>query len=392
MWEYYFAVIVYSLTVQLGVIGNSWVICSVLRNRRPRSGVIRRSPSDRLRNYIFILAIVDFAVILTLLVRLLYIVHFLSYVFFYFCLIFFFFLNQNAIIYFAEHFAKFTSLSCLACISVERFIAIKKPFDSSVRKCLFKRTPYIAGIIIIVILIVMMLQMTTVGTTADHKECQLTAVLNGEKHAEKVFIGFIFFSLILFVSANYGQIIHHVRRKFLKRKARGNYTQRELAEPRYMKEMTSAILRVALFHLLCWLPFCIFQLLPNEISTLTAVSLRLFKKDKQDDNTSLHWAAFTINWLVYANSAANWIFYAVMNRDLRNLIRRNTERRKRSTLSQPSLPGRFSSSFRSHFPNNFKFLHSVSTKSQSSDVDEKSSLHLNALPSLNGNFKIPYSF
>lgn len=35
-------------------------------------------------------------------------------------------------IFFIEHLTKLVSLSCLACISAERFIAIKKPFDGQV--------------------------------------------------------------------------------------------------------------------------------------------------------------------------------------------------------------------------------------------------------------------
>lgn len=33
------------------------------------------------------------------------------------------------------------------------------------------------------------------------------------------------------------------------------------------------------------------------------------------------WATFIVNWLTYVNSACDWVFYAVLNRDLRTLIR-----------------------------------------------------------------------
>lgn len=38
-----------------------------------------------------------------------------------------------------------------------------------------------------------------------------------------------------------------------------------VSEPRYMRDMTSAIVRVAVFHVICWLPYCIFQIFPDEV-------------------------------------------------------------------------------------------------------------------------------
>lgn len=85
-----------------------------------------------------------------------------------------------------------------------------------------------------------------------------------------------FIAQLMMISNNYSQIVRHVRRKFSKRKARGTVFFRSqtdiqyllsvvahsrqheslVSEPRYMREMTSAILRVLLFHVVCWLPFC----------------------------------------------------------------------------------------------------------------------------------------
>jgi hypothetical protein len=48
--------------------------------------------------------------------------------------------------------------------------------------------------------------------------------------------------------------------------------------------------------------------------------------------------AFCANWLTYANSAGNWVFYAALNRDLRSIIKACSERRKRSTFSQQQQP------------------------------------------------------
>ena len=124
-----------------------------------------------------------------------------------------------------------------------------------------------------------------------------------------------------------------------------------VAEPRYMRQMTSAIMRVGLFHAICWLPFCVVQFLPDQsvVSDLTT-SMRLFNNftdyrfpstlflKKVQNFSPIRWTVFTANWLTYANAAGDWIFYAVMNRDLRNLIRFATERRKRSTMSHAPSP------------------------------------------------------
>uniref|UniRef100_A0A914ND11 Uncharacterized protein n=1 Tax=Meloidogyne incognita TaxID=6306 RepID=A0A914ND11_MELIC len=111
-------------------------------------------------------------------------------------------------------------------------------------------------------------------------------------------------------------------------------------EPKYMREMTTAIMRVAAFHLICWLPFCLIQLIPTQLfesvlpnfgfDTLkwrTTFSLRIFGSIEDNENSlSLEqktsaWLAFGANWLSYANSAGNWVLYAALNRDLRSIIK-----------------------------------------------------------------------
>ncbi|KAM3719006.1 rhodopsin [Dirofilaria immitis] len=67
---------------------------------------------------------------------------------------------------------------------------------------------------------------------------------------------------MIIVSINYAQIVLHVHRKFSKRKARQsgicNNKHYPLSDPRHMREMTSSIIRLAIFHLICWLPFLFF--------------------------------------------------------------------------------------------------------------------------------------
>ncbi|VDN40624.1 unnamed protein product [Gongylonema pulchrum] len=63
MWQPYALSALYLVTIKLGVFGNLWVICSVIRNTRPRTHSWSRLPSDRLRTYILVLALVDLIVI-----------------------------------------------------------------------------------------------------------------------------------------------------------------------------------------------------------------------------------------------------------------------------------------------------------------------------------------
>lgn len=72
MWQLYMVAVTYITTLILGVIGNCWVICSVLRNRRPLASRSHRAPSDRLRTYIFVLAVLDLIVICSLIFRTMY--------------------------------------------------------------------------------------------------------------------------------------------------------------------------------------------------------------------------------------------------------------------------------------------------------------------------------
>ncbi|VBB29764.1 unnamed protein product [Acanthocheilonema viteae] len=196
MWQSYILWSFYLITMKIGIIGNLWVICSVIRNTRSqRYGWLRR-PSDCLRSYIFVLALVDFFVVCSLALRLVYI------------------------------------------------------WDET----------------------------------------------------------------LTFESANCSSKHHR------------------LSEPRYVRAMTSSIIRVAVFHMICWFPFCFIAMIPTEACSLVLVSIRAINR-VNDKHAWVLWIPILANWLTYLNSALNWIFYAVLNRDLRELIRNNTRRRKRSTMT-----------------------------------------------------------
>lgn len=129
---------IYGLTIKIGLLGNFWVIRSVIGSRRSRNTMGSLSPSDRLRTYISILAIIDLLVICSLCIRLVFIlmpdvsigsvkeILEASYVF------------SDSIscraIFIIDHLVKLASITCLACISIERYITIRKPFSGKVRR------------------------------------------------------------------------------------------------------------------------------------------------------------------------------------------------------------------------------------------------------------------
>ncbi|VDM38635.1 unnamed protein product [Toxocara canis] len=361
----YASACIYILTMKVGLIGNVWVICSVLRNRRPRNNLTHLSTSDRLRSYIFALALIDFVVVSSLCVRVIYTllpsIHFE--------------IPICRAIFFMDHLVKLASVTCLACISIERYITIRKPFNSQIRKRLFKMTPLFAIGMLLMILSALLLKAGVVTVNANHMDCRQLRQQSALLVMAGLVVAFAFITLLAVVSINYGQIVRHVRRKFWKRKARvcANLRQHQplVSEPRYMRDMTSAIVRVAVFHIICWLPYCVFQLLPDEVSSVISTSVRMLKEREASGGDWLGWVSFIVNWFTYVNSACDWVFYAVLNRDLRTLIRTNTERRKRSTLSQYSSPNPFHYTLRRQVSSGLRFFQSVnSTKSAQGSFDE----------------------
>uniref|UniRef100_A0A1I7XB25 G_PROTEIN_RECEP_F1_2 domain-containing protein n=1 Tax=Heterorhabditis bacteriophora TaxID=37862 RepID=A0A1I7XB25_HETBA len=298
----------YILTVMVGVFGNIWVVCSIARSRKPRSLLSHSSPSDRLRAYISVLAIVDLTVLMALLVRGLYLSlpHLM--------------LDANSCraMFILEHSVKLASLTVLSCISIERYITIRKPFCSQVRKRFIRLTPLAALLLLTAVVATVFAQVPSVSVSSDGLNCIRSYRGRLIPRLGSYLTAVVFLANLTTISVNYGQIVRHT--PVLPVVAHSRARESLVNEPRYMREMTSAIIRVGVFHVVSWLPFCLLQFLPDSaiVSELTA-SIRMF--DNFKDFSYLRWVVFIANWLTHANAAGDWIFYAAMNRDLRNLIR-----------------------------------------------------------------------
>lgn len=139
-----------------------------------------------------------------------------------------------------ENALKMSSLSVLSCISIERYITIRKPFCSQVvdhdllvdharddlsllqvRKRVVCLTPCLAMAVLTIILAAVLMQVQSVTVSSDGLNCVRSF---RSKWAPRLgaFVTAVAFSVHLSVICiNYGQIVRHVRRKFIKRRARG---------------------------------------------------------------------------------------------------------------------------------------------------------------------------
>ncbi|CAD5216125.1 unnamed protein product [Bursaphelenchus xylophilus] len=367
---------IYALTVKVGLLGNCWVVSSVMRSRRPRTMMGSLSPSDRLRTYIGLLAILDLLVIASLVIRVMYIL--LPYA-----------STEEMscrVVFVIDHLVKLASLTCLSCISMERYITIRKPFSSRIRKRFIQFTPIVALTILVIVLAAIAVMASNVGLNENGTDCQQKGYGGILVKGARLVISFSFFGQLLIVSANYGQIVRHVRRKFWQRKARvvanaKNQSKQPLvSQPRYMRDMTAAIVRIACFHVVCWLPYCVMQMVSefygNELGSTMPTNLKSLE-DKQIN--SWIWTVFIADWLTYVNSAGNWILYAAMNKDLRSIIRATTERRKRSTMSQSSPPSNIHRSLRRHMAQSLRFFYSINSyRSNNNSFDDSlTTCHIN---------------
>lgn len=225
-------------------------------------------------------------------------------------------------IFILNRLTRFGSLLCLLCISFERFITIRKPFTSRVRKLCVQLIPALALGLLLTLLSAIVLLSLNVSVNDEATDCVQIIDDDWIPQVSRWIIGIGFSALLLIVTLNYGLIVRHVRQKFLQRKARvvanARSKQPLVSEPRYLRGMTAAIIRIACFHVICLLPYSILQLVPEAWFSETTL-MQLFNGEQQTN--LLSWIVLVGEWLTYVSSALNWTFYCVMNSDLRTIIR-----------------------------------------------------------------------
>ncbi|TKR73058.1 hypothetical protein L596_020414 [Steinernema carpocapsae] len=230
-----------------------------------------------------------------------------------------------------ENVNKLLSVAILAVMSFERYVAVCKPFQWF---CCRTRhnVVYVLGILLFFIVLLCMpiiyyadttehVILTANGTIADIK-VSCSSDLPDAILPVFILYMFVFGFLLpaLFVSLCYIFLIKHISSKTPPGKA--------MLVSSYTNRVVRSILRVVIFHFACWTPFWIFVLVP--MLSFFNISNWAFLH-----SPSLAIIRLLTSFLPYINSAGNWIFYAALNREMRENV---TEHRRRTDLKSRTSP------------------------------------------------------
>ncbi|CAJ0931089.1 unnamed protein product, partial [Mesorhabditis belari] len=308
---------IYVMTFVIGVPGNCWVIGNLLRNRLCATGGTSLSPSHRTRLFIFILAISDLLLLLTIPAVILFIQtadwllgSFLCHV-------------HLAV----DIFAKLFSVVVLTAMSLERYFIVCTRWRHSFKKGLTTAIPMCLALLLFVIVpMAVQIHYTTIIEIALPASMDLSAPTEQPYQihrlcvpgmSDRLFNLFAhymfltgFFLPLLIMTTCYILLMRHVRRKFRMRCEAGGASGRSIREPRYMGEVRKSIWRIAIYHFVCWAPFWTVTLIPMLVANMELNSPWMFHPV---------WRALQlfINILPNINAAGNWILYAFLNRDVR---------------------------------------------------------------------------
>uniref|UniRef100_A0A1I7YJK4 G_PROTEIN_RECEP_F1_2 domain-containing protein n=1 Tax=Steinernema glaseri TaxID=37863 RepID=A0A1I7YJK4_9BILA len=308
---------IYSVVFTIGFAGNLWVIISLVRILY-RTWSPLNSIFQHISLYILSLSIVDLLVLMMIPMLLVYFVNGSWDFGFVACKIFWTVENVN----------KLLSVAILAVMSFERYVAVCKPFQWFC--CRTRHNVLLVLTVLLFFIVLLCMPIIYYADTTRHNIMVNDTVADVKVSCSSdlpdailpVFILYMFvFGFLLpalFISLCYIFLIKHISKKTPPGKA--------MLVSSYTNRVVRSILRVVIFHFACWTPFWIFVLVP--MLSFFNISNWHFLHSQ-----TLAVIRLITSFLPYINSAGNWIFYAALNREMRENV---TEHRRRIDLKARS--------------------------------------------------------
>ncbi|KAL3094188.1 hypothetical protein niasHT_028277 [Heterodera trifolii] len=306
----------------VGMAGNLWVIVSLLRILYRGRWSPANNTFQHMAMYILSLSIADVAVLCMVPMLLGYFLdgHWRFGLFG--CKVFFTVENIN----------KLLSVAILTVMSFERFAAVSRPFRRRLYCRIFPRRSSSHQHVLWVVfclLITSVFLCSPIIYYAELKPLQLsyddgsseasTQMVCGSDLPDHVMSFFICYMFVLgfvlplfFISLCYFFLIQHLR------KASANFECWPRGQGMFvtacLTNVVRSVLRVVGFHMICWGPFWVFVLIP------IIEYFQLSRLPRALDSEFSRNIRMVSSFLPYLNSAGNWIFYAAMNREMRDTV------------------------------------------------------------------------
>uniref|UniRef100_A0A914XIW5 G-protein coupled receptors family 1 profile domain-containing protein n=1 Tax=Plectus sambesii TaxID=2011161 RepID=A0A914XIW5_9BILA len=322
----------YAVCFMIGVPGNCWVIANLRATVKRNSGQhpLRFFTNQHLYLYVLALSCVDLLVLLMIPTVIVYI-----------CTASWYFGYIGCKLFWAiESVNKILSVAILMVMSFERYLCICRPF----KRCHYRTRFSVMAVLVCCAVIVVLLLAPVIyyADTTDYKVLVQGKVVEKTScsadlpdHFLPYFIGYMFitcFALPVTVTLIcYLAIAHHVYARF-SRRTKDTLCGRQNFQPfsMYTYRVVISILRVVLFHFVCWAPFWLSFLLPVVTNTQNSPFLH---------SPIAIIVRLLFSCLPYVNCSLNWVFYALLNRELRNCMKEMYRHDHRQ--SQTSWPNSF---------------------------------------------------
>uniref|UniRef100_A0A7E4VRJ3 G_PROTEIN_RECEP_F1_2 domain-containing protein n=1 Tax=Panagrellus redivivus TaxID=6233 RepID=A0A7E4VRJ3_PANRE len=316
-WETALTTTFFFLVFTIGVTGNVWVIYSVIRLLYKTWSPVN-SVFQHMAMYILSLSVVDLFVLCMAPLPMGY------------------FLQETwnfgylacKLFWAVENINKILSVALLAVMSFERFLAVCRPFQFFC--CRRKRvcnvfavlTFLLTSIIILCSPIIYYAEAIDYELNINDSDASAGSVTFTvcRSSLPDVFLPYFIFYMVAFgfvvpgfiIAVCYIFLIRHLRQK----------NGKNTFVTAYTGKVVRRILRVVVFHFVCWTPFWFFVIVPVLPYIFTSIDWTFLFSPVP--NTIRMYASF----LPYLNSAGNWIFYAAMNRELRETVTTKSQTQK----------------------------------------------------------------